>query len=358
MTRLKVVTLISFSLSVLIANYGPDRTFEGKDLPMPKNWLTPIAAPLTPKEHIRPGDQTFLTYPEWYLVHSPREQADFFEKQTSTSFPYFSHILQLWKSYEIMNHQVSGNFEFNGGYHAMIWVIATSTTVEYAIKGFYEKLIGRMTDTDGVRTAEDQFNATYMRDYVKFIMQTPWYEYNYFEQLKTLWNGTTIRGDHQLRKWERRFYLSTEFMIKGAYAWLIRKATKSAYEEPILSTVVVATGGRSTGNGRVKFLKNNSDGSSTLSLPRYADFTPALRELALQGAQIQEVAGNSGTILITILTQAELNPDTGRYRILFTQPIVSEPGQKRLALAVKISRLSDFLRLGEKTFKIEHIYDF
>lgn len=358
MNRLKFVTLLSFTISILIAAFGPERTLDDHKK-LPHDWLVSGGQPLTPKEHVRPGDQTYLTYPEWYLVHSPREQAEYFAAKTATDFPYVTHIAQLWRGYGVMNSHVSGNFPFNGGYHLMIWVIAVSTTVEYAIKAFYEKLIGRITDTGQTLTAEDRFNADYMRDYVEFIMQTPWFEYDYFTCLKRLWRDVPYSGAHQLRKWERRFYLTTEFIIKGGYAWLIQKATKSVYEEPILGTAVVVTGGRRTNDPRVKFLKTNADGSATLLLPRYAGFSLAARELALAGATFREIAGNSAALLVTIHSGAVPAFPEEKFRTLFVQPIVTVPGRKRLAVAVKIAHLAEFiLRAESGDFRIEHIYDF
>jgi len=35
------------------------------------------AQPVAPPEHRRGEEQTFLTYPEWFLVHSPAEYAAF-----------------------------------------------------------------------------------------------------------------------------------------------------------------------------------------------------------------------------------------------------------------------------------------
>jgi hypothetical protein len=359
MSRLKFVTLVSFSLSILLAHLSPEKTTDSLRNPLPRHWLLSDQPIQTPKEHIRPGDQTFLTYPEWFLVHSPREQADYFSKHTATSFPYFSHILQMWKSYRLVNRQISGVFKFNGGYHMMIWVIASSTTVEYALKAFYEKLIGRITDTGNVATAEDQLNADYMRDYVNFIMQTPWYEYDYFSQLRKLWQDVPYFGNHPIRKWERRFYLSYEFLVKGMYGWVIKKATKSIYEEPILGTAVVVHGGKRTDNPAIRFLKTLPDGSSLLMLPRYGDFAPAARELALAGAQFGEVAGNATTILVTVKGHAA--PEIGKdaARVIFTQPIVTAPGTSRVAFAVRIAHLHKFLLSVEKTgAQLEHIYDF
>jgi len=169
-------------------------------------------------------------------VFSPAEQADYFKTRTSTTFPYLKHVDQMWGGYDVMYHQIKGNYPFNTGYHVMI--IAGSTTVEYDIKSFYETIIGRMTDTKAGEemTAEDKFNADYEHSYVKFIEDLPWYEYDYNHQLKELSSNTSFAGPHLIRKLERRYYLTTELMVKSAYGWLIGLGTKSAYGTASLQT--------------------------------------------------------------------------------------------------------------------------
>ena len=57
------------------------------------------ATAVTPEEHRRTPEQTFLTFPEWFLVHSPAEYAAFIKDQRPSDFPYFGHIDQFWQSY-------------------------------------------------------------------------------------------------------------------------------------------------------------------------------------------------------------------------------------------------------------------
>jgi hypothetical protein len=42
---------------------------------------------VAPKVHRRDTEQTFLTFPEWYLVHSPAEYAVYVKDHTPTQFP-------------------------------------------------------------------------------------------------------------------------------------------------------------------------------------------------------------------------------------------------------------------------------
>ena len=47
----------------------------------------------TPLEHRRPADQTYLTFPEWYLVHSPRELADWTAEHSPSGFPWMTTVI-------------------------------------------------------------------------------------------------------------------------------------------------------------------------------------------------------------------------------------------------------------------------
>src|SRR5262249_7069002 len=151
----------------------------------------------TPVEHRRPADQTFLTFPEWFLVFGPSEYANFLQHDTATKFPYMVHVAQIWGSYRAVWDQIRGNFPFNTGYHVMIMVIGVSSTIEFGAKGLYETVVGRLTDPGGGEmTAEDRFNAKFAQDYVEFIKVSPWYEFDFKSRLKTLWTDTPFFGKH------------------------------------------------------------------------------------------------------------------------------------------------------------------
>jgi len=47
----------------------------------------------------RPEEDTYFTYPEWYIVYSYQERADFLEKNLPSGFPHFSSIAQYWRGY-------------------------------------------------------------------------------------------------------------------------------------------------------------------------------------------------------------------------------------------------------------------
>jgi len=347
----------------VVKNRNPSTVPVGKGLLVDKAWLTANPHPLTPQIALRPPDQTFLTYPEWFLVFSPAEQADYFKMRTSTTFPYMKHVDQMWGGYDVMYDQIKDNFPFNTGYHLMIMVIAGSTTVEYSIKSFYETIIGRITDTDANEemTVEDKFNADYEHSYVKFIEALPWYQYDFNHQLKTLWSNSSFSGPHLLRKLERRYYLTTELLVKSSYGWLIGLATKSAYETASLQTAVVMDKlptGLDT-SSFVQNLKELPNGMVLANLPRYAEFSTSVNKLAKEGVCFKEIAGNKGAIMLTVLARKPPVSLTGNYKMLFVQPIVTKPGLNRIAIVTTVGNLGATLKmLSQDSVTIEHVYDY
>ncbi len=317
--------------------------------------------PITPAEHRRGGDQTFLTYPEWFLVYSSAEYADFVQTHTPDEFPFIGHTRQFWQSYAAVR-QATRQFPYNGEYHTMINVIGGSTTLEYGLRSAYETLIGRLTalSADAASSQEDKFGAAIARDYVRFIRAQPWYEYDFFGALKRLWRETDLSGNNLLRKWERKYALTTEYLGKGIYGWLIKKATRASFERPVESTVALVEkfpAAIEGGDPEVKLLQRNADDTALLSLPRYHAFTPASLALARQGIHFSEIAGNRGEILLTVVA-----PESWRAPgppPLFVQPIMTQPGRKRVALSVPVAELARTLNeLNVPGVELEHVYDY
>jgi len=100
------------------------------------------------EDYKRPPDQTYLTYPEWFLVFSPEEYAVFLKTHPSYDFPYFGHIAQFWKGYKAMYDQtVKHHYPFNTGYHVMVMVIGASRVHDKVTLRQYGRASCR-TDTD------------------------------------------------------------------------------------------------------------------------------------------------------------------------------------------------------------------
>lgn len=168
-----------------------------------------------------------------------------------------------------------------------------------------------------------------------------------------------------IRKWERRYALTTEYIIKGVYGKLIKWATGAVYEPALMTTQVVVEHIPAKLPAHIKLIRNLHDDKAILELPRYFDFRIAATELAQRGGHLIDIAGNNSVILITLWvpTQMSLQPlqslDTSHQRVLFEQALVSTTGYKRVALVLPVPELSEFLsRAQQQGLKVEHIYDY
>lgn len=307
-----------------------------------------VADPIAPAEHRRGEEQTYLTFPEWFLVFSPHEYAEYVAQEQPSSFPFWGHIRQFWQSYgDVSAATRERKYPPNPGYHVMVMVIGVSTTVEYGVRWAYETIVGRVSElaAGGRRTAEDDYGAQVAADYVRFIRERPWYEYDFWSKLQGLWTGVPATGPGFLRKWERRYALTSEYLVKAGYGWLIGKATKAGYTRPIFTTTVAVEGD-----------------SNLRMLPRYEAFMPAARALAHEAAEITfvEIAGNGrpADILVSVLVAQDWQAPAGT-RVLFAQPIITRPGRQRVALVMRVDQLAAMLReLDRGNVAVEHIFDY
>jgi hypothetical protein len=318
---------------------------------------------VTPPEHRRGAEQTFLTFPEWFLVHSPAEYAAFVAAHPPSAFPFFGHVGQFWSSYKAVYDATRRDYPVNVGYHVMVSVIGVSTTVEYALRSAHESVVGRLTELDGGygRTEEDRLGAWVAQDYVDFIRVRPWYEYDFADRLARVWR-TPLLGRHMVRKWERKYALTTEYAAKALYGWLIMKATKAAYEDvrPVTAVWVdrLPEGARAV-LPELAVLARLPDGSALVTVPRYAAFKHHAGVLAAHGATFREIAGNRGGILVSALVAAGWTPPSADTAVVFTQPILTVPARQRSVLLVPVRALAPLLNeLRQRGHEVEHVYDY
>lgn len=310
----------------------------------------------------RTPDQTFLTFPEWFLVFSPAEYADALHAdQPAADFPFFGHIGQFWKAYAQIIRATRG-YPFNGEYHTMIVVIGVSTTVEYGLKGTYETLIGRLSALTAApnATPEDLLATELARAYVDFIRIEPWYKFDFVAPLKRLWTQTPWTGPHLLRKWERRYLLTSEWLVKATYAALIKSASATTFEAPKPTTLAVVHGLHARTNDclpGIQVLKEQGT-QSLLSLARYQPFTEQAIALSKCGVDFEEIAGNRGTILVSLVVPVSREVDT-RAPILIRQQIATRPRFERRVLQIQVPLLADALRTHAGAGDaIEHVFDY
>ena len=322
--------------------------------------LSAAAAPLAPREHQRPPDQTFLTYPEWFLVFSPAEYAAFVRSHPPSDFPFLGHIRQFWQGYGAVWNQTRGHYPFNGGYHLMIMVIGSSTTAEYAFRSVYETLFGRLAELTRAHgmTEEERLGARYAQDYVDFIRVDPWYEFDFTLRLRRLWFGTSLTGPDMIRKWERKYALTSELGVKAIYGWLIKLGTKTVYDPALPTTAIVIDRLPASPITNLTVMQRYGDGSALVTIPRYEGFMTAATELARQNVQFREIAGNRGPILLSVIEYGNA-PAALRDMAFLRQAIITEPGKERRLVTVPVDALTPALNsLRTSGVQVEHVFDY
>lgn len=318
------------------------------------------------KGYLRDGGQTYLTHPEWYIVYSSDEYADWLKDRIPSGFPYIASIGQYWTNYREVNRIAGPEFPANWGYQVMLWVIGVSYSVELTLKSLYENTIGRFSEwTAGNRlTEEDRYAHRVAKDYGDFIHIRPWYEYNFGGKLAGLWRETPFWGAHAIRKWERKFFLTAEYSLKSGYGWLIKVGTSAAYEpeDERIQMVVVNWGkGDSTPDNRIIVLESLDRTHTLVATPRYDGFRDTLLEIAHKDAplEIREVAGNR-EIFITGLAPKEWQYGGSRGRVMYSLPVPTDESRKRIAMRIPNRELIGALRELQREAKVvvDHIYDY
>ncbi|MGJ4953756.1 hypothetical protein [Bradyrhizobium sp. HKCCYLS20291] len=320
---------------------------------------------ITDEGYSRPQGDSFLTFPEWYIVHAYSDLAGVTEQKSESAFRYLSSIAGFWRSLCRATRQADGSGPASSDQKLTNYIIGFSFTAEMALQGAYENSIGALTEetTEGVKTAEDAFNLALLKDYAAFLYQTPWYRYPFAAKLGQFWRETPFVPS--VRAVERRVSLSLQYAGRAAYAAIIGYA--AGYDPAVLTIRSVVTGRPSTelagipGVTVIREVTGAKGAAGTLvETERYAKFDAFAKELGRHsGAALAEVAGNH-RILVTIVVP----PGDGRLAAfdglpIFSIPIQSRPGSRRIGVDVPVrSLVQDIARFDVAGYTFEHAYDY
>jgi hypothetical protein len=314
------------------------------------------------KGYRRKLDNTFFTFPEWYIVYSFEDFGRFLDRSSESHFNYLGHILGFWRSFCTINRALPAATESRTEVKTMIYVIGVSYSIEYVIKGLYENTIGRVFEwiRGEKRTPQDDYARNVLQDYAAFLYTVPWFKYPFREKLDGLM-ATAAPTPSQPRTWERDFALGTEYFIKIGYASLIQKALDaSGDDEPRDIMFVVATLPAEVlaAEPRIKLVRALSPQWQLVQTPRYKDFTEILRGLLDRGIAPVEIAGNR-EIMLTVIAPKASALDVEDATELFSLDLDARPGFRRAGLKARIDRLVDINReLKARDAVIEHFYDY
>jgi hypothetical protein len=317
----------------------------------------------------RPVEDTYFSYPEWYIVWSYEERAQYLPKNLPSGFPYFASIGQYWKSYCFICGLTQSRHQFNFGDHLSSFVLGGSFALEYSIRGAYEQTIGRLSEWTSSHelVEEDAYAARVAREYADFVYIRPFYEFHFAHALAQLWKETPLWSKHAIRKWERKFILSVDYGIEAVYAEAMQLASHLAYGAESDETYTWVENAPETlfrDFPRIKVdqekVKEVSRQSYVAIIPRYQEFTDLAVKLAERDVHFVQVAGND-EIMVTVVVPSGWTYDVPASdgTLLFTENVLTQPGAKRIALECRVRVLPTLIRhFTTGGIKIEHIYDY
>jgi len=324
-----------------------------------------IAIPDIGEKNRRPVEDAYFSYPEWYIVWSYEERAQYLPKNLPSGFPYFASIGQYWKSYCFICGLTQSRHQFNFGDHLSSFVLGGSFALEYSIRGAYEQTIGRLSEWTSSHelVEEDAYAARVAREYADFVYIRPFYEFHFAHALKELWKETPLWGKHPIRKWERKFILTVDFGIEAIYAHAMLFASHVTYGTESDETYTWIENAPETllrDFPRIKNVKQLGPQSFVVSIPRYQEFTDRAIELAKRDVHFEQVAGNDEIMVTVVVPKGrayDLPADLGR--ALFSEEFLTQFGVERIALECPVRSLHSVLNsFAVRGIKIEHIYDY
>jgi FAD/FMN-containing dehydrogenase len=319
----------------------------------------------TLKGYKRGEEQSFLGLPEWYIVFNGDEYASFLKSSQPSKFPYLASFKEFWDLKSTVKKITKDKYPSNFGYNVMLWVIGTSYTTELVIKGIYENTIGRFTEflSSSVGTSEDRMIQRFHQEYADFVHIYPWYEFQFFTRLKEFWKDNSLWDTNLIRKWERKAFFTTEYLVKSIYGWVIKVGTQMSYEPEateifaVISDLHDSFKNVAAAHPEINIIK--SSGTVHLaSFPRYDKFRDLLMSVSNSEFKFIEIAGNR-KIFLTVIADKGTEKLFVNGEVVGISDIPTSKTKDRLLISTSVSSLMDFLNTVKKAnLEVEHIFDY
>ncbi len=308
----------------------------------------------------RPEAQSWLTYPEWYIVYSSEAFARTLESSRPSQFGYARDVRAFWGSYCAVNRATAGMAD-RTTYKVTIYTIGFSYTAELAVKAAYEWTLGRAFEWGaGYPSAADLESARLQAEYGRFLHETPWYAYPFGDALDRLWSADIEA--HPVRHIERLVVLSVEYGAKSLYGRVLGAVVGATGQDQRTMRLVARADARALAavDPRLAVEHDIGGGLVLVTVPRYEQFTDLTRAMARAGIDLVEIAGNDD-IFVTLLASDGAPPPTFGER-LFATPVQGAEGEARMVrvgVSVRVTDLLELVRAAEASgARLEHVYDY
>ena len=309
---------------------------------------------------MRPFDNAYLAIPEWYIVYAADEYARVLAGGMPSQFDYSRANQEYWKELDYVTALTASSTNNNDDYKTVLSVIGWSFSVENIIKGLYENTIGRISEwcAGHTQVPEDRYAAKVAQEYATLIYDLPWYDFTYADSLKGLWHvhaDSELSVGQNIRRAERRIFLSLEYSIKAVYSSAIAYATHSKFgvQDDVIFAIVSEDGGKT---------------EELLSAPHYQPFTRMLldrmkSETASSSFRILEISGND-KITFAYLDDVGAAVVAPARMVARDTEVVAVSGSQviykdRITVLVNVGDLFTIYRtLAQRGIAIEHFYDY
>jgi hypothetical protein len=303
------------------------------------------------------GD-SYLTYPEWYIVHAYADLAGVTRESSESGYNYARAITMFWSSMCRATATARRIGPVTRDQRITDYIIGLSFSVEMGVQGLYERTVGALTAwiRGDKKTPEDEFNHRFLDDYAAFLQQTPWFRYPFKAELVRFWRETPWSWASPVRSVERRFALSLEYGLKGLYAVAIGALASYSPADLTIMTVIKPSGDGTVGN--VTIIRELDGGAVLVRTPRYQAYTNILRAWAESGTAVVEIAGNRH-ILTTVVAPRGAAIAAPGSKPIFAIPIQSKPGWQRIGFDTDVPMLTgQIVAVERQGATFEHAYDY
>lgn len=303
--------------------------------------------PILPPEYRRLESRTLMTYPEWHIVHAYDDYAKVISTGDPHDFGYIKSITGFWSSLCALSTASAQYGGTDSNTKQMVYVIGVSFSLELVLKAAYEETIGRIATVirGETRAPLDEISARQTAEYARFLQQVPWYKWDFTN------DGNALRQNSSgtFRDFERQTALGVEYRAKAAYAGVIESAVANVGADQLRLRMIVR--GLETPPQDVVVIAERPEGLE-IDTPRYRQLTGLLNEMAVQGVEFVEIAGNDDILLTALSGFAET---TGAIHSFARQGY----GDYRHLIVVKAGELAAFLReMPDRGLTLEHIHDY
>ncbi len=307
-------------------------------------------ARIAPNQH-RPEARTYMTYPEWHIVHAYDDYARVIRASDPHKFNFFKGISGYWSSLCALKQHAETTGKVDGETKQLVYVIGVSFTFELLLKAAYEETIGRIATwiRGDLRAPLDDLSARQAESYATFLQQVPWYKWDFIADAAALQTTAT----DVFRDKERAFSLGLEYGAKAAYAQVIADAVAQVgADELTLHMIVTAPDAFDFAQFKEITLIDTLDGAYLIETPRYRQLTHLMHSMAAKGVEFVEIAGNDD-IMFTALSDKANHPNA--LHSFARQGY----GDYRHLIPVKTTDLAQALRdLPKSGAQLEHIHDY